>query len=98
MKPCISKPPAQTTKLKALQKLILSYFFNLLHLIDQLSDHDTTLLAVNESAKIAPYIVTSRKAVKAYIKVTRANTIGRAALTHRFLISSDLFKTVVISG
>ncbi|KLO16607.1 Noc2-domain-containing protein [Schizopora paradoxa] len=62
------KPPSQSTKLKALQKLVQSYFFNILHLIDQLTDHDTILLAVNESVKIAPYIVSSRKAMKLYIK------------------------------
>ena len=64
-----SKAPTQTPKLKALQKLIQSYFYNILHLIEGLSDENTLLLAVNESSKIVPYIISSRKAVKTYIKV-----------------------------
>ncbi|KAI5120624.1 hypothetical protein M0805_009384 [Coniferiporia weirii] len=62
------KPPVQTPKLKTLQKLIFSYFHNVLHLIEQLSAGDMLLLAVNESAKLVPYIASSRKAVKAYLK------------------------------
>lgn len=64
-----SKPPTQTTKQKALQKLILSYFNNVVHLIPQLTDNETLQLAFAESAKILPYVTTSRKAVKAYLKV-----------------------------
>lgn len=67
--PNFSKAPTQTPKLKALQKLIQSYFYNILHLIEGLSDENTLLLAVNESSKIVPYIISSRKAVKTYIKV-----------------------------
>ena len=66
-----SKAPTQTPKLKALQKLIQSYFYNILHLIEGLSDENTLLLAVNESSKIVPYIISSRKAVKTYIKVCK---------------------------
>ncbi|KAH8114877.1 Noc2-domain-containing protein [Phellopilus nigrolimitatus] len=62
------KPPTQTPKLKALQKLILSYFHNVLHFIDQLSASDTLILAVSESAKLVPYVIGSRKAVRAYLK------------------------------
>ncbi|KAJ6619052.1 Noc2-domain-containing protein [Mycena sp. CBHHK59/15] len=62
------KPPTQTAKLKALQKLILSYFQNVVHLLSQLTDNDMLHVAVTESAKIIPYIVSSRKAVKLYLK------------------------------
>jgi nucleolar complex protein 2 len=64
-----SKPPTQTPKLKALQKLILSYFQNVIHILSQLTDQEMLQLAVTESAKIIPYIVSSRKAVKLYLKV-----------------------------
>ncbi|KAG8215220.1 Noc2p family-domain-containing protein [Butyriboletus roseoflavus] len=62
------KPPTQTTKQRALQKLILSYFNNVVHLIPQLTNNETLQLAFAESAKILPYVTTSRKAVKAYLK------------------------------
>ncbi|KAJ7223081.1 Noc2-domain-containing protein [Mycena pura] len=62
------KPPTQTAKLKALQKLILSYFQNVIHILSQLTDSEMLQLAITESAKIMPYIVTSRKAVKLYLK------------------------------
>ncbi|KAF8841034.1 Noc2-domain-containing protein [Paxillus ammoniavirescens] len=62
------KPPTQTAKQKALQKLILSYFNNIVHLIPQLTDEELLQLAFAESAKIIPYIITSRKAAKAYLK------------------------------
>lgn len=64
-----SKPPTQTAKQKTLQKLILAYFNNVIHLIPQLTDKETLQLAFAESAKILPYVTTSRKAVKAYLKV-----------------------------
>ncbi|KAN0080082.1 Noc2p family domain containing protein [Tylopilus felleus] len=62
------KPPTQTAKQKTLQKLILAYFNNVIHLIPQLTDKETLQLAFAESAKILPYVTTSRKAVKAYLK------------------------------
>ncbi|KAG1764486.1 Noc2p family-domain-containing protein, partial [Suillus placidus] len=61
------KQPSQSAKQKALQKLTLSYFSNLVHLIPQLTDPETLRLALTESAKILPY-VSSRKAVKTYLK------------------------------
>ncbi|ETW79731.1 hypothetical protein HETIRDRAFT_322642 [Heterobasidion irregulare TC 32-1] len=64
------KPPTQTLKLKTLQKLILSYFHNIIHITSQLSEPDLVKLAVAESAKLLPYIVGSRKAVKQYLKMT----------------------------
>ncbi|KAA1466846.1 Noc2-domain-containing protein [Dentipellis sp. KUC8613] len=63
------KAPTQTHKLKTLQKLILSYFHNVIHLIPQLTDTETSKLAVSESAKLVPYIVSSRRSVKAYLKL-----------------------------
>ncbi|KAG6865341.1 hypothetical protein C0991_003378 [Blastosporella zonata] len=62
------KAPTQTPKFKTLQKLILSYFHNVIHILSQLTDNELLKLAVTESAKIIPYIVSSRKAVKLYLK------------------------------
>ncbi|EJD05007.1 Noc2-domain-containing protein [Fomitiporia mediterranea MF3/22] len=62
------KPPPQTPKLQTIQKLILSFFHNVLHLIEQLSASETLVLALNESAKLLPYVISSRKAVKLYLK------------------------------
>ncbi|TFK29081.1 Noc2-domain-containing protein [Coprinopsis marcescibilis] len=62
------KPPTQTRKLKGLQKLILSFFNNIIHLLDQLTDSDMIALALGESAKLIPYIISSRKTVKQYLK------------------------------
>lgn len=64
-----SKPPAQTQKLKGLQKLILSHFHNIIHITEQLTANDMLILAINESTKLIPYVTSSRKAVKAYLKV-----------------------------
>jgi nucleolar complex protein 2 len=64
-----SKAPTQTQKFKTLQKLILSFFSNITHIISQLTDEDTLRLAIVESAKLVPYIINSRKVVKSYLKV-----------------------------
>lgn len=69
-----SKAPTQTQKLKTLQKLILSYFHNIIHMLSQLTDKDMLQLAVTESAKLIPYIISSRKAVKLYLKVCACTT------------------------
>ncbi|KAG9217772.1 hypothetical protein CCMSSC00406_0003539 [Pleurotus cornucopiae] len=62
------KPPVQTKKFKTLQKLILSYFQNVIHLLSQSTDEELLELAVKESSKLIPYIITSRKTVKLYLK------------------------------
>ncbi|KAL6308862.1 Noc2-domain-containing protein [Sparassis latifolia] len=62
------KAPIQTQKWKTLQKLILSYFHNVMHLLSQLTENDMLRLAVSESAKLVPYITSSRKAVKVHLK------------------------------
>ncbi|PBK92620.1 Noc2-domain-containing protein [Armillaria gallica] len=62
------KPPTQTQKFKTLQKLILSCFHNIIHLLSQLTDNETIELAVTESAKIIPYVASSRKTIKLYLK------------------------------
>ncbi|KAJ3825559.1 Noc2-domain-containing protein [Lentinula raphanica] len=62
------KPPTQTEKFKTLQKMILSYFHNAIHVLSQLTDQEMLQLAVTESAKIIPYIISNRKAVKLYLK------------------------------
>jgi len=48
--------------------MINAYFSNVVHLMAQLTDPSTTVLALNESAKILPYITSSRKIVKVYLK------------------------------
>ncbi|KAF9054271.1 Noc2p family-domain-containing protein [Panaeolus papilionaceus] len=62
------KPPTQTPKFKTLQKLVLSFFHNIIHLLDQLTEEETVRLALTESAKLVPYIISSRKTVKTYLK------------------------------
>ncbi|KAF8869507.1 Noc2p family-domain-containing protein [Gymnopilus junonius] len=62
------KAPAQNQKFKTLQKLILSHFHNTTHILSQLTDEDQLRLALTESAKLVPYIISSRKSVKAYLK------------------------------
>ncbi|RPD77091.1 Noc2-domain-containing protein [Lentinus tigrinus ALCF2SS1-7] len=62
------KPPTQTNKWKTLQKLILSYFHNVLHLMGQISDNEMLRLALSETAKLVPYITSNRKTVKLYLK------------------------------
>lgn len=49
--------------------MILAYLHNLTHLLSQLTDKELLRLALTESAKILPYVVSSRKAVKMYLKV-----------------------------
>jgi hypothetical protein len=65
----LSKPPTQTSTQKTLQKLILSHFHNIIHILSQLTDTEMLQLALGESAKILPYVVGSRKAIKGYLKV-----------------------------
>ncbi|EKM76219.1 hypothetical protein AGABI1DRAFT_122794 [Agaricus bisporus var. burnettii JB137-S8] len=62
------KPPTQTPKFRVLQKMILAYLHNVTHLLSQLTDTELLRLALTESAKIIPYVVSSRKAVKVYLK------------------------------
>jgi len=49
--------------------MILAYFRNVIHLLSQLSDTELLRLALTESAKVIPYVVSSRKSVKLYLKV-----------------------------
>ncbi|KAJ2915338.1 hypothetical protein MD484_g5073, partial [Candolleomyces efflorescens] len=62
------KPPTQNAKFKALQKLILSFFSNIIHIMSQLTDEEMLRLALTESAKLVPYIISSRRTVKQYLK------------------------------
>ncbi|KAI0270647.1 Noc2-domain-containing protein [Gloeopeniophorella convolvens] len=64
------KPPTQTQKLKTLQKLILSFFHNIIHITSQLSDPELLKLAVTESTKLLPYVISSRRTVKQYLKTS----------------------------
>ena len=66
-----SKQPTQTQKFKTLQKLVLSYLNNIIHILLQLTDNEMLRLALSGSAKLIPYIMSSRKAVKQYLKVRR---------------------------
>ena len=85
-----SKGPTQTRKWKTLQKLILSFFHNAIHVLTQLSDRDTLVLALTETAKLVPYATSNHKSVKLYLKVRRrsprrsakwSNTKPRLVLT-----------------
>ncbi|KAI9512144.1 Noc2-domain-containing protein [Russula earlei] len=62
------KAPAQTQKLKALQKPIISFSHHVIHIISQLSDPELLKMAVTESLKILPYVMSSRKTIKLYLK------------------------------
>ncbi|KAH8993178.1 Noc2-domain-containing protein [Lactarius akahatsu] len=62
------KAPTQTRKLKALQKLIISFFHNIIHIVSQLSDPELLKTAVTESTKMVPYVTSSRKTIKQYLK------------------------------
>jgi nucleolar complex protein 2 len=42
-------------------------------MLSQFTDNDMLQLALTESAKLLPYVVTSRKAVKLYLKVCPEN-------------------------
>ncbi|KAI9435594.1 Noc2-domain-containing protein [Lactarius indigo] len=62
------KAPTQTRKLKTLQKLIISFFHNIIHIVSQLSDPELLKTAVTESTKMIPYVTSSRKTIKQYLK------------------------------
>ncbi|KAF8591770.1 Noc2-domain-containing protein [Ramaria rubella] len=74
------KQPATSKKFTGLTKLLLSHFHNVVHVISSLPQHSSmegdddgkdvemTVLALTESAKLLPYIIGSRKAVKIYLK------------------------------
>jgi len=62
------KAPTQSQKLKTLQKLIISFSHNVIHIISQLSDPELLKMAVTESTKILPHVINSRKTVKLYLK------------------------------
>ena len=88
-----SKQPTQTQKFKTLQKLVLSYLNNIIHILLQLTDNEMLRLAFSGSAKLIPYIMSSRKAVKQYLKVRRlAGISSRVGLSHSFL---EMFGAVV---
>lgn len=52
-----------------LQKLVLSYFLSVIRFVSELSDAQMKQLAVSESAKLIPYVISSRKAIRNYLKV-----------------------------
>ena len=76
-----SKQPPTSKKFTGLTKLLLSHFHNVVHVISSLPQHSTTdegrdgsdvemtILVLHESAKLLPYVIGSRKAVKVYLKV-----------------------------
>lgn len=77
----ISKSPTQNNKWKTLQKLILSYFHNVLNLMGQISDNDMLRLAFAETAKLVPYVTSNRKTVKVYLKVRQLLSESLPTLT-----------------
>ncbi|KAI9451254.1 Noc2-domain-containing protein [Lactarius psammicola] len=62
------KSPTQTRKLKTLQKLVISFFHNIIHIVSQLSDPELLKTAVTESTKMIPYVTSSRKTIKQFLK------------------------------
>lgn len=75
------KQPPASKKLAGLTKILLSHFHNILHVIESLPKHalsqdetdsgnniELVTLALAESAKLLPYVVGSRKAIKVYLK------------------------------
>ncbi|KAF8272699.1 Noc2p family-domain-containing protein [Lactarius quietus] len=62
------KAPTQTRKMKALQKLIISFFHNIIYIVSQLSDPELLKTAVTESTKMIPYVTSSRRTIKQYLK------------------------------
>ena len=77
-----SKAPTQTHKLKTLQKLITSFFHNTIHIISQLSDTELLKMAVTESTKVLPYVLSNRKTVKLYLKVSIAYFLLDSLIAH----------------
>lgn len=64
--------------------------------MSQLSDPELLKMAVTESTKIIPYVISSRKTIKLYLKVT---FIYFPPLTLQTLIlASGVFGHVVLSG
>ncbi|KIY63741.1 Noc2-domain-containing protein [Cylindrobasidium torrendii FP15055 ss-10] len=61
--------PVQTPKLRTLQKLILSFFHNAMTLVEQVTDAKLLRVVVEESARVVGYVGSSRKSVKAYLRV-----------------------------
>lgn len=66
------KAPTQTQKLKTLQKLVISFFHNIIHIVSQLSDPELLKTAVTESTKMIPYVISSRRTIKQYLKACLA--------------------------
>lgn len=50
--------------------MILSYFVNVMHLLTQLTDTELLVMALTETAKLVPYVTSSRKSIKVYLKVS----------------------------
>ncbi|KAF8317898.1 Noc2-domain-containing protein [Clavulina sp. PMI_390] len=101
------KAPAQNAKFKALQKLVLSYFLTVIHFVSELSDAPMQQLAVQESAKLIPYVISSRKAIRNYLKMcfdlwsSAADEVRLAALlAMRSLVGSqdDSIVDLVLRG
>jgi hypothetical protein len=65
-----------------------------MNLISHLTDADMLHMAVNESAKVIPYVVGSRKAVKDYLKVGTKPGVCDCAGTYR-LTGIDVLEPLV---
>ena len=57
-----------------------------MHIAGQLTEPETVKLAVNESAKLIPYVMNSRRTVKMYLKVQWQSCMSKMTLT----FSSDV--------
>ena len=88
-----SKGPSQTPKWKTLQKLVLSYFHNAMHLLTQLTDSEILILALTETSKLVPYITGNRKSVKVYLKVGRRSI---QLLSLGLILRTDMSPSLVV--
>jgi nucleolar complex protein 2 len=68
--PVCSKLSTQTKQYGIVQRLVKSYFASFVKLLRQLSDTDMIAIAINESARLIPYMVGNRKVAKDYVNVS----------------------------
>ena len=75
--------------------MILSFFHNAVHLLTQLQDTELLVLALKEIAKLIPYVTSSRKSIKIYLKVRWQVFYYDIRL---MMISSDFPTSLVVVG
>lgn len=66
------KVPTQSKQYTTCMRLVKSFFASVIRLVSQMSDPDTLQLAINESARLVPYVLADKKATRLYLKVGAA--------------------------